>query len=68
MGGVKIRQKTFVFVTTSAWAMATRDSGTHSNHNLHSQGSQPQRENPGKEVKNYDVIMRARRYFWPAAK
>ena len=43
--------------------MAARDSGSHSNHNLRSQGSQPQKENPGKEVKNYDVIMRARRYF-----
>ena len=43
--------------------MATRASGSHSNHNLRSQGSQPQRENPGKEVKNYDVIMPARRHF-----
>lgn len=43
--------------------MATKDSGSHSNHELRSQGSQPQRENLGKEVENYDVIKRARRYF-----
>ena len=55
--------KKFVYVTTIARAMATKDSGSHSNHELRSQGSQPQRENPGKEVENYDVITRARRYF-----
>lgn len=63
MGGEKIRQKKFVYVTARARVMATRDSGSHSNHNLRSQGFQPQRENPGKEVKNYDVFMSARRYF-----
>lgn len=55
--------KKFVYVTTIARAMATKDSGSHSNHELRSQGSQPQRENLGKEVENYDVIKRARRYF-----
>ena len=55
--------KKFVYVATITRAMATRGSGSHSNHNLRPQGSQPQRENPGKEVENYDVIKRARRYF-----